>query len=83
MHAVLAPNVWYTSNATDAFVRMPIALRTLHALPPFPKVVNYLDAVDGYPRHDPDRVSSRNELKPENILFDGHRIWLVDWEVAS
>lgn len=37
-----------------------------------------------YPRHDPRAfVSSHNDLfKPDNILFDGHRVWLVDWEAA-
>ncbi len=36
-----------------------------------------------YPRHDPDMVPSHNDLfKPDNILFDGHRVWLVDWEAA-
>ena len=36
-----------------------------------------------YPHHDPDMVSSHNDLfKPDNILFDGHRVWLVDWEAA-
>lgn len=137
--AGLAPHVWYTSiedriaitdfveaapfPVTDALVRIPAALRTLHALPPFPGVLNHLNtscmflinkgtAVDGfiqrfqaanilpqgeseellaryaqlaavYPRHDPDMVSSHNDLfKPDNILFDGHRVWLVDWEAA-
>ena len=137
--AGLAPHVWYTSledgisitdfveeapfPATEALVRMPAVLRTLHALPPFPRGVDYLDtscmfllhkgtAVDGfiqkfqaaniltkvecqellawraqvtevYPHHDPDMVSSHNDLfKPDNILFDGHRVWLVDWEAA-
>jgi hypothetical protein len=36
-----------------------------------------------YPRHDSDMVSSHNDLfKPDNILFDGSRVWLVDWEAA-
>jgi hypothetical protein len=36
-----------------------------------------------YPRHDADMVSSHNDLfKPDNILFDGRRIWLIDWEAA-
>ena len=36
-----------------------------------------------YSRHDSDMVSSHNDLfKPENVLFDGHRVWLVDWEAA-
>jgi aminoglycoside phosphotransferase (APT) family kinase protein len=139
----VAPHVWYTSiedqisitdfveevpfPVTEALVRMPAVLRTLHALPPFPEGVHYLDtscmflmhkgdARDGfiqkfretnalskdecdelfawhaqvaavYPHHDPvvcqDMVSSHNDLfKPDNILFDGHRVWLVDWEAA-
>lgn len=36
-----------------------------------------------YPRHEPDLVSSHNDLfRPDNILFDGGRVWLVDWEAA-
>jgi aminoglycoside phosphotransferase (APT) family kinase protein len=36
-----------------------------------------------YPRHDgSSRVSCHNDLKAENILFDGRRVWLVDWEAA-
>jgi hypothetical protein len=36
-----------------------------------------------YPHHAPDMVSSHNDLfKPDNIVFDGSRIWLVDWEAA-
>jgi aminoglycoside phosphotransferase (APT) family kinase protein len=137
--AGLAPHVWHASiedriaitdfveaapfPVTDALVRIPAALRTLHALPPFPGVPDHINtscmflinkgaAVDGfiqrfqaanilpkgeseelfaryaqvaavYPRHDPDMVSSHNDLfKPDNILFDGHRVWLVDWEAA-
>ncbi|MFN7934460.1 MAG: phosphotransferase [Bryobacteraceae bacterium] len=35
-----------------------------------------------YPRVDEDMVSAHNDLKPENVLFDGARVWLVDWEAA-
>lgn len=35
-----------------------------------------------YPRHDPDLVSSHNDLNPRNILFDGTRLWVIDWETA-
>jgi len=35
-----------------------------------------------YPRLDADLVSCHMNLKPENILFDGSRIWLVDWSAA-
>jgi hypothetical protein len=64
--AGLAPRVWYTSTedrisitdfvearpfpATEALARLPVTLRALHALPPFPRAVNYLDAVDGFVR---------------------------------
>lgn len=135
----LAPHVWYTSvedklfisdfveavplSVTDALVRMPAALRTLHALAPFPGVPNHINtscmflmnkgpAVDGfiqrfqaanilpksesdelfaryeqvaavYPHDERDMVSSHNDLfKPDNVVFDGNRVWLVDWEAA-
>ena len=95
---------------SEALVRMPGVLRTLHALPPFPKELNYvtvdrtirkfqasdilpkgeideifnryaqLSAV--YPHNDSDMVSCHCDLKPENLLFDGRRVWLVDWEAA-
>ena len=136
--AGLAPHVRYTSTedgisitdfveevpfpVTKALVGMPAALRTLHALSPFPRAENHINttctflmnkgpALDGflqgfrskhltkeeneelfawhsqlaavYPRHDADMVSSHNDLfKPDNILFDGNRVWLVDWEAA-
>jgi thiamine kinase-like enzyme len=35
-----------------------------------------------YPHQDGDFVSSHNDLKPQNIVFDGHCAWLVDWEAA-
>jgi aminoglycoside phosphotransferase (APT) family kinase protein len=137
--AGLAPHVWYTSledrisitdfveavsfPMADALTRMPAALRSLHALPAFPRRANHLNtscmfllnqgpALDGYiqmlraanilseaefakfldwhaqlaavyPRQETDMVSSHNDLfKPDNVLFDGHRVWLVDWEAA-
>ena len=137
--AGLAPHIFYTSiedrisitdfvdavpfPMADALVRVPATLRTLHALPPFPRRVDHLNtscmfllnkgaALDGfiqtlraanifsesefgellawharlaevYPRQEVDMVSSHNDLfKPDNVLFDGHRVWLVDWEAA-
>ncbi len=35
-----------------------------------------------YPRNSSGWVASHNDLKPENIIFDGYRVWLVDWEAA-
>lgn len=135
--AGLAPRVWYTSaedrisitdfvdakplSVSDALVRLPAVLRTLHALPPFARapfnttctfLLNKGLALDGfleqfraanilplaeseelfaryaevaavYPHDEPDMVSSHNDVfKPDNILFDGRQVWLVDWEAA-
>jgi len=65
--AGLAPRVWYTSTedrisitdfvearqfpTTEALAVLPLTLRTLHALPPFPKMIvyrDYFEALDGY-----------------------------------
>jgi len=36
-----------------------------------------------YPVTRPELVSSHNDLyRPDNILYDSHRLWLVDWEAA-
>ena len=137
--AGLAPQVWYSSiedrvfitdfveeapfPLTEALIRIPAALRTLHALAPFPAVPDHLNTscmflmhkgpgldaflqsfqagnmlpksdteelfalyaqlAAAYPYHAPDMVSSHNDLfKPDNMLFDGQRMWLVDWEAA-
>lgn len=29
-----------------------------------------------------ESVSSHNDLVPSNVLFDGERLWLIDWESA-
>jgi len=42
----------------------------------------YKEIVKVYPRNDTEMVSSHNDLKPQNIRFDGNHIWLVDWESA-
>lgn len=37
---------------------------------------------EAWRRHAPAPVSSHNDSIPANILFDGKRLWLVDWESA-
>ena len=34
-----------------------------------------------YPWADAE-VSAHNDINPRNVLFDGERLWLVDWELA-
>ena len=36
---------------------------------------------DEYP-HAAAQVSAHNDINPRNVLFDGERLWLVDWELA-
>lgn len=35
-----------------------------------------------YPSSDRNKVSSRNDLNINNVLYDGNRVWIVDWEAA-
>ncbi len=35
-----------------------------------------------YPFDSSNLVSCHNDLKPENIIFDGESAWLIDWEAA-
>ena len=42
----------------------------------------YAEIQKAYPRHDTDVVSSHNDLNPRNMLCDGTRIWIIDWETA-
>jgi hypothetical protein len=43
----------------------------------------YKELAAVYRCDDADMVSSHNDLfKPDNILFDGQQVWLVDWEAA-
>jgi aminoglycoside phosphotransferase (APT) family kinase protein len=135
--AGLAPRVIYTSVAdqvsitdyldtvalsrSEALVRLPAALRVVHALQSFGRasfnttctfLIQASTALDGflktfraasilpsaecdelfalyeklrtaYPNDETGMVSSHNDLfKPDNILFDGDRVWIVDWEAA-
>jgi aminoglycoside phosphotransferase (APT) family kinase protein len=43
---------------------------------------NYERLCAVYPRLDSDTVSSHMDLKPDNILYDGRRVWLADWTAA-
>jgi hypothetical protein len=37
---------------------------------------------DAYPWDGAALISSHNDPNPRNILFDGQRLWLIDWELA-
>jgi nucleoside-diphosphate-sugar epimerase/aminoglycoside phosphotransferase (APT) family kinase protein len=72
--------------------RDPIAwARTLHQAergrPGFPAWARGLDPVIAAAAatlaRDRRRVVSHNDLNPGNVMWDGARAWLVDWEVAG
>jgi hypothetical protein len=43
----------------------------------------YAELAAAYPHDGSEMVSSHNDVfKPDNILFDGQSVWLVDWEAA-
>ncbi len=35
---------------------------------------------EAYPKADEDQAPCHNDLNPTNLLYDGSRIWVVDWE---
>ncbi|QEM11013.1 phosphotransferase [Mucilaginibacter rubeus] len=35
-----------------------------------------------YPWNDADKVFSHNDLNPNNMVFDGEKIWIIDWDAA-
>jgi aminoglycoside phosphotransferase (APT) family kinase protein len=46
-------------------------------------LTQYARIAAAYSSLDSDLAPSHNDLfKPDNILFDGSRLWLVDWEAA-
>jgi len=47
-----------------------------------PVLDRYAVLAAGYRTRDADRVSSHNDLNPANIVYDGRRLWLIDWEAA-
>lgn len=69
-------------DAADAYVRK---LRDAKILPEneVEELLQLHERIAGvYPRDDADMVSCHNDLKPENVLYDGDHVWLVDWEAA-
>lgn len=105
------PLATYPGEGRAMLVELAQAVRALHAAPPFPPLVDYMDGMQAlvdrhrdsglldsaataelferyaglaaaYRTAPGDLVSSHNDLNPGNIVFDGHRLWLIDWEAA-
>ena len=72
-------------NFFDAMSTILGYLETNASLPPaiLARVLAGYRAIAGvYPRSDTEMVSSHNDLNPNNVLFEGERAWLIDWELA-
>lgn len=49
----------------------------------FEDFFDYYDIIQKhYPWDDMDKVPSHNDLNPNNMICDGKRIWVVDWDAA-
>lgn len=49
----------------------------------FEDILAYYDLIrTHYPWQDTDTVPSHNDLNPNNIICDGEKIWIVDWDAA-
>lgn len=63
-------------------------IRQVRASPIFKKTIfedffDYYDVIRRhYPWDDTGKVSSHNDLNPSNLICDGKRIWIVDWDAA-
>lgn len=69
--------------ALDEWLRKFRAANTLATAEAEQFFALYAEIAAAYPNDAADMVSSHNDLyKPDNILFDGRRVWLVDWEAS-
>ena len=49
----------------------------------FGNFFEYYDIIrEHYPWQDTDKVSSHNDLNPNNLICGGNRIWVLDWDAA-
>jgi len=48
-----------------------------------PHRAGFMRIREAYPWDAATLVSSHNDPNPRNILFDGERLWLIDWEASS
>ncbi len=71
------------ATASDGFLQKFLAANLLPKAESEEFSARYAEIAAAYPYDDAEMVASHNDLfKPDNILFNGNRVWLVDWEAA-
>jgi hypothetical protein len=79
---VFPPLVDYL-DGVDAVIANMLATGVLDTAAAAGHLAAWREVRDAYPRLGADQlVSSHNDLNPGNILYDGRRLYLVDWEAA-
>ncbi|WCT14780.1 phosphotransferase [Mucilaginibacter jinjuensis] len=69
-------------DTVDGLINQFKASRMLSG-PVFDECFAYYDLIrKHYPWNDTDKVSSHNDLNPNNMVFDGEKIWIIDWDAA-
>jgi len=83
IHAMPAfPNEGSLLNTVEALIGQ-IRESPLFTESIFGNFFEYYDSIlKHYPWQDTDKVSSHNDLNPNNIVCDGQRIWVLDWDAA-
>ena len=82
-NAVCQRSFQHLMHVPDAFLQKFQAVNILPKAESEEFFARYAEVAAVYPHDDLEMVSSHNDLfKPDNILFDGQRVWLVDWEAA-
>jgi len=79
-HFPMPPMGSYFDTMDKFFVRRFQAAKLLPESATEEVFRRYADIVKVYPRNESELVASHNDLKPQNMRFDGNHIWLVDWE---
>jgi thiamine kinase-like enzyme len=69
-------------DAMDGFVKQFQAANILPASAVDDLFGQYAEIWKVYPRGEDELVASHNDLKPQNMIYDGERLWLIDWEAA-
>ena len=76
------PNILNYLDVMDGFVARFVAAGLVPEAEIAEFAAGYARLKAAYWQDDRDMVACHNDLKVENVLFDGERVWLVDWEAG-